>query len=120
MDNDAGILPEDFILKPVRHTELLDWLERRLALTLAAGGASRGRPAGQRPRCGAAAPEHLAPLQEVVQLGFLPRHHEHSWKRSNAAARHRVRSRRHARAGAAVPVRGHGPPLAASAAGAAC
>ncbi len=32
LDNDAGIRPDDFIVKPVRHTELLDWLERRLEL----------------------------------------------------------------------------------------
>ncbi len=32
LENDVGIKPEDFIVKPVRHTELLDWLERRLAL----------------------------------------------------------------------------------------
>lgn len=32
LDNDAGIRPEDFIVKPVRHSELLDWLERRLEL----------------------------------------------------------------------------------------
>ena len=28
LDNDVGMRAEDFILKPVRHTELLDWLER--------------------------------------------------------------------------------------------
>jgi len=32
LDNDAGIPPEDFVLKPVRHSELLDWLERSLAV----------------------------------------------------------------------------------------
>jgi signal transduction histidine kinase/purine-cytosine permease-like protein/DNA-binding NarL/FixJ family response regulator len=32
LDNDVGISPEDFVLKPVRHSELLDWLERRLCL----------------------------------------------------------------------------------------
>ena len=32
LDNDVDIRPEDFIVKPVRHTELLDWLERRLHL----------------------------------------------------------------------------------------
>ncbi len=32
LDNDVGIPSEDFILKPVRHADLLDWLERRLAL----------------------------------------------------------------------------------------
>jgi hypothetical protein len=29
LDNDVGIPSEDFILKPVRHADLLDWLERR-------------------------------------------------------------------------------------------
>nr|WP_232727863.1 ATP-binding protein [Acidovorax sp. 69] len=32
LDNDVDIRPEDFIVKPVRHTELIDWLERRLGL----------------------------------------------------------------------------------------
>jgi len=33
LDNGLGIPSEDFILKPVRHVDLLDWLERRLGLT---------------------------------------------------------------------------------------
>jgi hypothetical protein len=32
LDNDVGITPEDFIVKPVRVTELLDWLGQRLGL----------------------------------------------------------------------------------------
>jgi signal transduction histidine kinase/CheY-like chemotaxis protein/purine-cytosine permease-like protein len=32
LENDAGVRTEDFILKPVRHSELLDWLERQLGL----------------------------------------------------------------------------------------
>ncbi|MBX9818439.1 MAG: response regulator, partial [Burkholderiaceae bacterium] len=32
LDNGLGLPPEDFIVKPVRHSELLDWLERKLAL----------------------------------------------------------------------------------------
>ena len=32
LDNDVGIPGEDFILKPVRHAELLDWLALRLCL----------------------------------------------------------------------------------------
>jgi CheY-like chemotaxis protein len=32
LDNDAGITPADFVLKPVRKAELLDWLGRALAL----------------------------------------------------------------------------------------
>ena len=31
-DNDAGISARDFILKPVRHELLLDWLTERLSL----------------------------------------------------------------------------------------
>lgn len=32
LDNDLDIGPEDFLLKPVRHSELLAWIERRLGL----------------------------------------------------------------------------------------
>ncbi|MFZ1901521.1 MAG: ATP-binding protein, partial [Azonexus sp.] len=32
LDNDAGIAPEDFVVKPLRVDELLDWIGRRLAL----------------------------------------------------------------------------------------
>jgi signal transduction histidine kinase len=32
LDNDVGIRPEDFIVKPVRHSELLDWIGQRLGL----------------------------------------------------------------------------------------
>jgi len=32
LDNDVGIRPEDFIVKPVRVSELLDWLGRKLDL----------------------------------------------------------------------------------------
>ncbi|WP_370630213.1 ATP-binding protein [Xenophilus sp. Marseille-Q4582] len=32
LENDVGITPEDFFVKPVRHSELLDWLGRRLQL----------------------------------------------------------------------------------------
>ena len=33
LEHDVAVPAEDFILKPLRHSELLDWLERRLALT---------------------------------------------------------------------------------------
>jgi signal transduction histidine kinase/CheY-like chemotaxis protein/purine-cytosine permease-like protein len=32
LDNTVGIRPEDFIVKPVRHSELLDWIGQRLGL----------------------------------------------------------------------------------------
>jgi signal transduction histidine kinase/ActR/RegA family two-component response regulator len=70
MENDVGILPEDFILKPVRHTELIAWLERRLALAWRYDEAAEVLPApAPAPRVlpGAA---QLAALQEVVTLGF--------------------------------------------------
>ncbi|MCD6078073.1 MAG: hybrid sensor histidine kinase/response regulator, partial [Ramlibacter sp.] len=70
LDNDVGIRPEDFIVKPVRHTELLDWLERQLGLRWL-----------QEPVPAALAPvvpanwcwpraALLAPLQQAVQLGY--------------------------------------------------
>ena len=40
----SGIRPEDFIVKPVRHTELLDWLERRLGLRWLQATARRPQP----------------------------------------------------------------------------
>jgi signal transduction histidine kinase/CheY-like chemotaxis protein/purine-cytosine permease-like protein len=69
MENDAGILPEDFILKPVRHTELIAWLERRLSLTWRYDAApEEALPAPARRVLPGAA--QLAALQEVVTLGF--------------------------------------------------
>ncbi len=32
LENGLGLPPEDFIVKPVRHSELFDWLERKLGL----------------------------------------------------------------------------------------
>ena len=72
LDNDVGIRPEDFILKPVRHTELLEWLERRLKLTWLFEGAPAHAPLLEV----IAAPHSLpglaqrAALLEVVNLGF--------------------------------------------------
>jgi hypothetical protein len=70
LENDVGIRPEDFILKPVRHSELLDWLERQLGLRwVEEVAAPMPAPAPARawtwPRG-----ELLAPLQSAVQLGY--------------------------------------------------
>ena len=72
LDNDAGIRSEDFILKPVRHSELLDWLERQLGLRWTTGDPVPAAPAPAAvptvwtwPRAGL-----LAPLQQAVQLGW--------------------------------------------------
>ena len=72
IDNNVGIRPEDFILKPVRHTELIDWLERNLGL-LWHYDAPAANPA---PVLAMPAPRvlpnalQLASLLEVVHLGF--------------------------------------------------
>jgi signal transduction histidine kinase/CheY-like chemotaxis protein/purine-cytosine permease-like protein len=70
LDNDAGIPSEDFILKPVRHSDLLDWLERRLNLSWL-------DTSPETPTTGPA-PERLVwpdraqleSLRELVSLGF--------------------------------------------------
>ncbi|SFV03192.1 Signal transduction histidine kinase [Polaromonas sp. YR568] len=70
MENDAGILPEDFILKPVRHTELIAWLERRLALIWRYDVAAETLPTSAPAPRELPAAAQLAALQEVVTLGF--------------------------------------------------
>ncbi|MEO7390730.1 MAG: ATP-binding protein [Ramlibacter sp.] len=70
LDNDVGIRPEDFILKPVRHSELLDWLERQLGLRWL--DAEPTAPAPPRGVTGWIWPEagSLQALQQAVQLGY--------------------------------------------------
>ena len=74
-DNDVGIRPEDFIVKPVRHSELLDWLERRLSLVWADPSDENlhavepvvAEPAEpQWPM-----PVHVQALAQVVSLGYF-------------------------------------------------
>lgn len=79
LDNDVNIRPEDFIVKPVRHTELLDWLERRLGLQWwyeGDGLAQTEAPPLSKPSNTAAAPfsypdaAALAALAQAVALGY--------------------------------------------------
>lgn len=71
-DNDAGIGAEDFITKPVRMDELLDWLGLRLGLEWVTTEA----PAAQLPAAAPPArlhfppPEQLQALDEQVALGY--------------------------------------------------
>jgi len=71
LDNDAGIRPEDYVLKPVRHSELLDWLERQLGLrwleSEAPAAPVAAKTAGAWAWPDAAA---LQALQQAVQLGY--------------------------------------------------
>jgi signal transduction histidine kinase/CheY-like chemotaxis protein len=77
LDHGLGIATEDFIVKPVRHSELLDWLERRLQLTWVNSAHAPLEPspdAAQRlPQTSAAAlpRAELLALQGLVQLGYF-------------------------------------------------
>jgi CheY-like chemotaxis protein len=72
LDHGLGIAVEDFIIKPVRHSELLDWLGRRLQLQwldrpqeLASVPQQPPAPTqGKLPR------EELLALHALVQLGY--------------------------------------------------
>ncbi|MDO8252202.1 MAG: ATP-binding protein, partial [Rhodoferax sp.] len=76
LDNDVGMPGEDFILKPVRHSELLDWLALRLNLTWLEAPAPLPHPASVRadaPQSGAMiypGRPQLDALREVVSLGY--------------------------------------------------
>ncbi|MDP9900520.1 signal transduction histidine kinase/CheY-like chemotaxis protein/purine-cytosine permease-like protein [Variovorax ginsengisoli] len=71
LENDVGIAPDDFFVKPVRHSELLDWLGRRLGLQWTDGGAAPAAaapPAMARVRPSAV---HLRALEEAIGLGYF-------------------------------------------------
>ncbi|MES2878079.1 MAG: ATP-binding protein [Pseudomonadota bacterium] len=77
LDNEEGIRGEDFILKPVRHSELLDWLERRLSLTWLETPPAALLPPALRVVLAPAslalvypARQQLDALREVVGLGY--------------------------------------------------
>jgi signal transduction histidine kinase/CheY-like chemotaxis protein/purine-cytosine permease-like protein len=71
LENDVGIRPEDFIVKPVRHTELLDWLERQWELRWLQEPAPPPRaPMVARVSAGWPREDLLAPLHQAVQLGY--------------------------------------------------
>ncbi|WP_077001525.1 ATP-binding protein, partial [Variovorax sp. KK3] len=70
LDNDVGIAPEDFFVKPVRHTELLDWLERRLGLQWT-DSAEPPRPTAAEPAAVLPEARRLRALGEAVSLGYF-------------------------------------------------
>jgi signal transduction histidine kinase/CheY-like chemotaxis protein/purine-cytosine permease-like protein len=69
LDNDVAIAPEDFFVKPVRHTELLDWLGRRLALQWT-DTAAKAAPVAPR-ALQAPSLARLRALEEAVSLGYF-------------------------------------------------
>jgi signal transduction histidine kinase/CheY-like chemotaxis protein len=72
-DNDAGIAPEDFFVKPLRHELLLDWLGERLQLRWHsdAGGATLDREIARPARPTLMPPaELLSGLRGALELGY--------------------------------------------------
>jgi len=72
LDNDVGVPTEDFILKPVRHSELLDWLALRLSLTWLDTAVPGPEPATTPRPVAMVYPEwqSLDALRELVGLGY--------------------------------------------------
>ncbi len=66
LDNDVGIGARDFLVKPVRLPDLLDWLGERLALPWIDAPALLAAPPTTPPP-----PEHLQALQRLVEMGYL-------------------------------------------------
>jgi CheY-like chemotaxis protein len=75
LENDVGITPDDFIVKPLRHSELLDWLEQRLQLVWQDAPAAHAKAPliPTRAISAASAPPHedLIALQELLRLGYF-------------------------------------------------
>ena len=70
LDNDVGVRPEDFVLKPVRVNELLDWLGTRLGLDWIESATEQPPPAVM-PHWVLPSLAQLQGLQELVALGYL-------------------------------------------------
>ncbi len=68
LENDVGIAPSDFITKPIRHSELLDWMDRQLQLqwTLRPESIVLPAPVQLLPP----SRERLAELRELAVLGY--------------------------------------------------
>jgi CheY-like chemotaxis protein len=73
LDNDVGITPADFLVKPVRVGELLDWLGRRLALAWVEDLALAVPtvPCMAVPAAALPDADRLRALQEAVSLGHV-------------------------------------------------
>ncbi|NJD24106.1 MAG: response regulator [Betaproteobacteria bacterium] len=74
LDNDAGVAPEDFIVKPLKVERLLDWLGERLDIEWVTATTA---PATAAPSASGPAPlvppdeGELAALESLVDLGYL-------------------------------------------------
>ncbi|MCB1889946.1 MAG: response regulator [Rhodocyclaceae bacterium] len=73
LEHGSSVPPEDFILKPVRVAELLDWIGRRLSLEWIEAGEAPPVAAGGADGAGLRMPsaEALAPLRGAVEMGYM-------------------------------------------------
>jgi signal transduction histidine kinase/purine-cytosine permease-like protein len=72
LDNNAGIAPEDFIVKPLRVGDLLDWVGHKLEIEWVSADTPPVPPVATEPPPLVAPPEaHLAALDELIGLGYL-------------------------------------------------
>ena len=75
LDHDVGIGAEDFILKPIRVEELLDWIGRRLQLEWvwadAPAAAAESVPTVEVEQLVLPPTAELRALDELIELGFL-------------------------------------------------
>ena len=74
LENDTGLTAEDFIVKPLRVDELLDWIGRKLDLEWVSGSApaaARAPAFTQPPPLLLPEREYLTALDELVNLGYV-------------------------------------------------
>jgi signal transduction histidine kinase/CheY-like chemotaxis protein/purine-cytosine permease-like protein len=71
LENDVGIKSDDFVLKPVRVNELLDWLGSRLALTWRESSPAPVLEPATAPAWVLPSQAALKALQELVGLGYF-------------------------------------------------
>ncbi|MHB9119039.1 MAG: hybrid sensor histidine kinase/response regulator [Burkholderiales bacterium] len=70
-ENDVGLPTENFITKPVRVNELLDWIGRHLGLEWVTTAAPAPRPAAAPARLRYPGAERLRALGEQIELGYV-------------------------------------------------
>ena len=72
LDNELGHRSQDFFVKPVRREDLLTWLGQRLALQWLSAAPALPESAAATHPCAppASSPTELAPLLELVRLGY--------------------------------------------------
>jgi signal transduction histidine kinase/purine-cytosine permease-like protein/ActR/RegA family two-component response regulator len=73
LDNDVGVAPDDFIVKPLKVDDLLDWLGRKLEIEWITAEAVSAPPAepAEPPPLIAPGEGELAALDELINLGYL-------------------------------------------------